>query len=82
MVRFELQEDLKALFTTLGKSVLMVTHDMSEAAFFSNRIVLMRDGAIVQQGSHRQLQCAPAAPFVSEFLRAQRSPQPLDTEPT
>jgi len=72
MVRYELQDELRRLFDRLRKSVLLVTHDMAEAAFFSKHIVLMRDGRIVQEGSYTQLGNHPAEQFVSDFMRAQR----------
>ncbi len=72
MIRFELQGDLKQVFASLGKTVVMVTHDMTEAGFFGDTIVLMRDGRIVQRGSFRDLRESPADAFVSRFLRAQR----------
>jgi len=74
MVRHELQQDLAELFDRLEKTVLLVTHDLAEAAFFSDRIILMRDGRIVQQGTYADLQHEPADAFVSAFLAAQ---QPL-----
>lgn len=73
MIRAELQEDLRAIFAGLGKSVVMVTHDLAEAAFFGDQIVLMRAGRIVQRGSIDELSARPAEDFVSRFLRAQRS---------
>jgi osmoprotectant transport system ATP-binding protein len=72
MVRHGLQEDLRRLFQRLRKSVLLVTHDMAEAAFFSKNIVLMREGKIVQSGTYRDLIDAPAEQFVSDFVKAQR----------
>ena len=72
MVRYGLQEDLRRLFERLGKSVLLVTHDMAEAAFFANHIVLMRAGKIVQRGTYRDLIESPAEEFVREFVNAQR----------
>ena len=72
MVRHGLQEELRALFERLRKTVVLVTHDMGEAAFFANRLVLMRTGRIVQEGPYRDLATAPAEEFVSEFVRAQR----------
>jgi osmoprotectant transport system ATP-binding protein len=72
MVRHGLQVELKALFARLAKSVLLVTHDLAEAAFFSSHIVLMQAGRIVQQGSYRELATSPANEFVREFLQAQR----------
>lgn len=72
MIRFELQEELKAIFATLRKAVLLVTHDMAEAAHFADTIVLMREGRIVQQGNLDNLARTPSEPFVSQFLRSQR----------
>jgi len=74
LIRYELQRDLKHIFQNLGKTVLLVTHDIAEAAFFADRVVLMKDGAIVQQGTVRDIVEHPAEPFVAEFVRAQRSP--------
>ena len=72
LVRAELQDDLLEVFRALGKSVVMVTHDLDEAAFFGQRLVLMREGHIVQQGTLADLVQAPAEPFVTRFLHAQR----------
>ncbi|HEX9569385.1 MAG TPA: ATP-binding cassette domain-containing protein [Rhodospirillales bacterium] len=74
MIRYELQQELKAIFDKLGKTVVMVTHDIAEAAFFGHTLVLMREGRIVQQGSVRQLAQSPAEPFVERFITAQRGP--------
>jgi osmoprotectant transport system ATP-binding protein len=72
LVRRELQDDLAALFVSLRKTVVLVTHDLDEAAFFGGRLVLMREGRIVQQGSLDDLLRRPADPFVSVFVKAQR----------
>ena len=72
LVRAELQDDLQAVFRAFGKSVVMVTHDLDEAAFFGDRLVLMRDGRVVQEGPLDQLATAPVDPFVTRFLHAQR----------
>jgi len=74
MIRSELQSDLQRIFRTLGKTVVLVTHDLGEAAFFGDVIVLMRDGRIVQQGSAADLVERPADPFVTKFVSAQRGP--------
>jgi osmoprotectant transport system ATP-binding protein len=80
MIRRDLQADLRDIFTSLGKTVLMVTHDLGEAAFFADTVVLLRDGRIVQQGAMAQLLREPADDFVRRFIQAQRSP--LDTMET
>ena len=72
MIRFELQQELRDIFRALGKTVVMVTHDIGEAGFFGDEIVLLRDGAIVQRGAIDDLMARPADPFVEKFIRAQR----------
>jgi osmoprotectant transport system ATP-binding protein len=72
LVRRELQEDLAAVFRALGKTVVLVTHDLAEAAFFAARIVLLRAGRVVQQGTIDDLVSRPSDPFVTAFVRAQR----------
>ncbi|MYB55122.1 MAG: ATP-binding cassette domain-containing protein [Gemmatimonadetes bacterium] len=74
MIRADLQSDLRSIFQTLGKTVVMVTHDMGEAGFFGDQIVLMREGEIVQIGSLKNLMQNPAHEFVTQFIHAQRSP--------
>lgn len=73
MIRYDLQQDLKAVFETLGKTVVLVTHDLAEAAFLGQVIVLMRAGRILQIGTLAEMIAAPADPFVEQFIRAQRS---------
>ena len=73
MVRFQLQTHLRTLFRRLGKTVLMVTHDIAEAAFFGDDIILMRSGMIVQQGSISDLLHRPKEEFVETFVSAQRT---------
>ena len=52
----------------------MVTHDLGEAGFFGDEIVLLRDGIIVQQGTLHDLFHDPADPFVTQFINVQRGP--------
>ncbi|WP_394820764.1 ATP-binding cassette domain-containing protein [Pendulispora albinea] len=74
ITRRGLQTELRTIFATLNKTVILVTHDMGEAAYLGDRVLLMREGKVVQKGTARELAEQPAEPFVSEFLRAQRSP--------
>jgi osmoprotectant transport system ATP-binding protein len=74
VVRADLQADLREVFRSLGKTVVLVTHDLGEAAYLGDLIVLMRDGAVLQRGPLRELVEAPADPFVTRFIRAQRPP--------
>ncbi|WP_462320493.1 ATP-binding cassette domain-containing protein [Halochromatium sp.] len=80
MIRVELQRELASIFQRLHKTVLMVTHDLAEAVFFGDQLVLLRAGRIVQQGSAETLLQSPAEPFVAEFVNAQREPQRVLTE--
>jgi osmoprotectant transport system ATP-binding protein len=72
MIRADLQRDLRGIFRRLDKTVVLVTHDMAEAAYFADRIVLLRDGAVVQTGTPADLVERPAEPFVEAFIQAQR----------
>ena len=74
MIRADMQSDLRNIFRTLGKTVLMVTHDMGEALYFGDRIVLMRNGRIVQSGKADDLLKHPVDSFVTRFIQAQRNP--------
>jgi osmoprotectant transport system ATP-binding protein len=73
LVRAALQKDLKEIFARLQQTALMVTHDLAEAAYLGDEIVLVNEGRIVQQGSLADLRDKPASPFVSEFINAQRA---------
>jgi len=72
LVRAALQKDLKEIFARLQQTALLVTHDLAEAAYLGDQIVLMNEGRIVQQGSIVDLRERPASNFVSEFINAQR----------
>jgi osmoprotectant transport system ATP-binding protein len=73
MIRADLQEDLKRIFRTLQKTVILVTHDMGEAVFLGDKIILLCDGRIIQQGTPLELVNSPSDPFVTRFINAQRS---------
>ena len=73
LVRVNLQRDLKEICAQLQQTVLVVTHDLPEAAFLGDEIVLMNDGRIAQRGSIADLRARPANEFVREFINAQRS---------
>jgi osmoprotectant transport system ATP-binding protein len=73
MIRFDLQRDLKEVFGRLGKTVVMVTHDLAEAVYFGDTIVLLRAGRIVQRGTLAEMIERPADEFVLRFIQAQRS---------
>lgn len=74
LVRNELQSELKDIFGRLKKTVVLVTHDMGEAAYLGDSIVLLREGQVIQQGTLDDFKMVPVDPFVTQFLNAQRSP--------
>ncbi len=73
LVRSGLQTELKEIFQRLKKTVVFVTHDMAEAGYLADTIVLLQSGKIVQHGCLEDLRERPANSFVTEFMSAQRS---------
>jgi len=73
MIRSQLQDDLREIFRSLGKTVVLVTHDLAEAAYLADTIVLLHEGRLVQQGDLPSIIHAPANDFVTKFINAQRS---------
>ena len=74
MIRTDLQDDLRDIFRRLGKTVVFVTHDIGEAAFFGDHVVLLHRGEIEQQGRMSTLLQEPSSSFVTAFIQAQRAP--------
>lgn len=72
LVRYDLQEDLRAIFRTLRKTAVLVTHDMGEAGFFGDSVILLSAGRVVQRGHLDDLIRTPAEPYVTRFIHAQR----------
>lgn len=72
LIRAELQQELRDLFRHLQKTVVLVTHDLVEAGYLGDHVVLMQAGRIVQQGPFATLLDQPADAFVTRFVQAQR----------
>jgi osmoprotectant transport system ATP-binding protein len=72
LIRRSLQQELKSIFQRLNKTVLLVTHDLGEAAYLAEKLTLMHDGKVVQSGSFAEFLHSPAEPFVTSFINAQR----------
>jgi osmoprotectant transport system ATP-binding protein len=74
LIRSDLQQELREIFKSLEKTVVMVSHDIGEAGFLGDRIALLKSGRIVQMGTLEELVRNPADKFVTAFINAQRSP--------
>lgn len=72
LLRRMLQQELRGIFQRLGKTVLLVTHDLGEAAFLAQTLTLLHGGRVVQTGTYQDLLSAPSDPFVTAFVNAQR----------
>lgn len=73
LVRLDLQLELKKIFNTIKTTVVMVTHDINEAAFFGDTVTLLSEGEIVQHGSFSDFVHSPNTAFVTKFIEAQTS---------
>lgn len=73
LIRRSLQQELKSIFQRLGKTVLLVTHDLGEAVYLAEQMTMLHEGRVVQSGTPRDLLLHPANPFVSQFINAQRT---------
>ena len=70
ITRADLVAELRPLFAQLGKTVLLVTHDLSEAFALGDRVTLMDGGVVVQTGVEADFRDRPASPFVARFVAA------------
>lgn len=73
LTRDKLHVEFRGIQDRLKKTVLFVTHDMDEAIRLGDRIVVMRDGGIVQQDTPERVLAYPADAFVASFVGAERA---------
>jgi iron(III) transport system ATP-binding protein len=69
-LRESLRAEVAEIIRPLGVTVLLVTHDREEAFTLADRIALMREGSIVQEGTAEELYFAPASRWAAEFVGA------------
>ena len=69
LIRREMQEQLIELQQELGRTIIFITHDLNEAMFLGDRIAVMRDGRIVQQGTPEEILTDPANDYVAQFVQ-------------
>jgi osmoprotectant transport system ATP-binding protein len=70
LTRRRLQDEFKALQQRLGKTVLLVTHDVAEALRLGDRVAFMHAGRVVQEGPPAEIRARPQPGFVQDFLAA------------
>ena len=77
ITRSELQEEFKSIQQNMALTVVMVTHDMTEALLLADRIAVMRKGVVLQIGTPKELLNNPSHDYVRDIVamprrRAQR----------
>ncbi|HKI01649.1 MAG TPA: ATP-binding cassette domain-containing protein [Thermoanaerobaculia bacterium] len=72
LTRLELHRQFLELKKTLGKTTVLVTHDLAEAFRLADRIGVMRGGRLLQLGSPEELAARPADPYVQALLELRR----------
>lgn len=69
LIRRQMQDEFLNLITDVHKTIIFITHDLSEALKMGERIAIMKDGQIVQIGSPEDIVVGPADEYVTEFVR-------------
>ena len=69
LIRREIQDELISLQTTLRKTIVFITHDLNEALKLGDRIAIMRDGQIIQEGTPDEIVTLPSDDYVTEFVQ-------------
>lgn len=68
LIRRDMQAQLLELQGDLGKTIVFITHDLNEAVRLGDKIAMMKDGRIVQQGTAHELVTQPADDYVARFV--------------
>jgi glycine betaine/proline transport system ATP-binding protein len=69
LIRRDMQDQLLELQKRLKKTIVFITHDLNEAMRLGDRIAVMRDGEIVQQGTAEDILVRPANDYVASFIQ-------------
>jgi glycine betaine/proline transport system ATP-binding protein len=69
LIRMDMQTILLGLQEEIRKTIVFITHDLDEALRLGDRIAVLRDGEVVQQGSGQQIVLKPADDYVARFVR-------------
>ncbi|TWI74398.1 glycine betaine/proline transport system ATP-binding protein [Desulfobotulus alkaliphilus] len=68
LIRSDMQDELIGLQQQLQKTIVFISHDLDEALKLGDRIILMKDGAIVQSGTAEEILTNPATEYVARFV--------------
>ena len=68
LIRVQMQDELLALQSKMKKTIVFITHDLSEAIKLGDRIAIMKDGEIVQIGTSEEILTEPANAYVERFV--------------
>ena len=68
LIRRQLQDEFRQLTKSLGKSAVFITHDLEEAIRIGDRIAIMKDGMIIQEGTAEEIVLNPADDYVADFV--------------
>jgi glycine betaine/proline transport system ATP-binding protein len=68
LIRRDMQNEVIRLHQEVGKTMIFITHDLQEALKLGDRILIMRDGEIVQIGTPDEVVAAPADDYVRDFV--------------
>ena len=89
LIRTDMQNLLLELQQELHKTIIFITHDLDEALKLADHLVILKDGAVVQQGEPQGILLAPADPYIEDFvsdinrarvLKVRSVMQPVSTE--
>lgn len=69
MIRADMQTVLLDLQQELSKTIVFITHDLDEALRLGDRIAILRDGEVVQQGTGQQIVLQPADDYIASFTK-------------
>jgi glycine betaine/proline transport system ATP-binding protein len=90
LIRTDMQDLLLELQVELRKTIIFITHDLDEALKLADHLVILKDGAVVQQGEPQSILLDPADPYIEDFvsdinrarvLRVRSVMQPLSDAP-
>jgi len=69
LIRMDMQSILLELQEELHKTIVFITHDLDEALRLGDRIAILRDGAVIQQGTGQEIVLNPADAYISDFVK-------------